>query len=194
MADNIEERTEAPVEGCDDKAPAGAEQSPQKTKHKLGGKAIAAIVCAALAAFFGLVTLILRDPFTLILTVIMLIPVIVLVIMIAHEKYKERHPEYSFLPYWGIIAEAACMPLALLATFAIAWSIFILPLFILLVCAVLVLPLLGMATGIATLAQGRKKCNTGGFVTAIIDITLPPLAVAIVILLFSLDVIVITLM
>ena len=86
------------------------------------------------------------------------------------------------------------MPLALLATFAIAWSIFILPLFILLVCAVLVLPLLGMATGIATLARGRKNCSTGGFVTAIIDIIIPPLAVIIIILLFSLDVIVIVLM
>ena len=86
------------------------------------------------------------------------------------------------------------MPLALLATFAIAWSIFILPLFILLVCAVLVLPLLGMATGIATLARGRKNCSTGGFVVAIIDVALPPLTVIVIILLFSLDVIVITFM
>ena len=194
MADNIEERTEAPVEGCDDKAPAGAEQSPQKTKRKLGGKAIAAIVCAALAAFFGLVTLILSDPFTLILTVLMLMPVIVLAIIIAREKLKRTRPVHSFLPYWGIIAEAACMPLALLATFAIAWSIFILPLFILLVCAVLVLPLLGMATGIATLARGRKNCSTGGFVVAIIDVALPPLAVIILIVLLSQGVIVITFM
>lgn len=179
MKNDMDERTEAPPE--------------ENKKRRLGGKAIAIIVCAALVAFFGLVTLILRDPFTLVLTVLLAIPVITLAIVIARDKYVKRHPKYSFLPYWGIIAEAICVPLALLGGASLllpAMQMFGL----IMVLAAVACPVFGITAGIATLAQGRKKCSTGGFVTAIIDITLPPLAVAIVILLFSLDVIVITLM
>ena len=114
------------------------------------------------------------------------------------EENKKRRPgkkAHSFLPYWGIIAEAACVPL-----FLLGWLIFgmgpdfLSLLAILMVIAALACPIFGMAAGIATLARGRKICSTGGFVTAIIDIAIPPLAVIIIILLFSLDVIVIVLM
>ena len=194
MKNDMDERAEAPPEEHSiDEKPAGAEQAPQKTKRKLGGKTVALIVCGALVAFFGLVTLILRDPFTLVLTVLLAIPVITLAIVIARDKYVKRHPKYSFLPYWGIIAEAICVPLALLGGASLllpAMQMFGL----IMVLAAVACPVFGITAGIATLAQGRKNCSTGGFVTAIIDIIIPPLAVAIVILLFSLDVIVITLM
>ena len=114
------------------------------------------------------------------------------------EENKKRRPgkkAHSFLPYWGIIAEAACVPLFFLGLliFGIGPD-FLSLLAMLLVIAAICAPIFGMAAGIATLARGRKNCSTGGFVVAIIDIIIPPLAVIVIILLFSLDVIVISLM
>lgn len=196
MKNDMDERAEAPPEEHSiDEKPAGAEQAPQKTKRKLGGKTVALIVCGALVAFFGLVTLILRDPFTLVLTVLLAIPVITLAIVIARDKYVKRHPKYSFLPYWGIIAEVLCVPLFLLGLliFGIGPD-FLSLLAMLLVIAAICAPIFGMAAGIATLARGRKNCSTGGFVVAIIDVALPPLTVIILIVLLSQGVIVITFM
>ena len=111
------------------------------------------------------------------------------------EKYKLSKKAHSFLPYWGIIAEVLCVPLFLLGLliFGIGPD-FLSLLAMLLVIAAICAPIFGMAAGIATLARGRKNCSTGGFVVAIIDVTLPPLTVIILIVLLSQGVIVITFM
>lgn len=177
MADNIEERL--------------ANASEEHKKRKLGGKAIAIIVCAALAAFFGVISIFTRSADTLMLALILLVPTIILLFFIAREKMKKRMRLRSFWPYWGIIAETMCVPLFLLG----GEISFVSPLFgFIILLTSIFCPVFGIVAGSVALTQERANCSTGGFVTAIIDIIIPPLAVIIIILLFSLDVIVIVLM
>lgn len=176
MADDIEERT--------------ANASEEHKKRKLSGKAIAAIICVALAAFFGVISIFTRSADTLMLALILLVPTIILLFFIAREKMKKRMRLRSFWPYWGIIAEAMCVPLFLLGI-----EIYFSPLFsFIMLLTSIFCPVFGIVAGSVALTQERANCSTGGFVTAIIDIIIPPLAVIIIILLFSLDVIVIVLM
>lgn len=177
MKNDMDERTEAPPE--------------ENKKRRLGGKAIAIIVCAALAAFFGVISIFTRSADTLMLALILLVPAIILLFIIAHGKMKKRLHLRSFWPYWGIIAETMCVPLFLLG----GEISFVSPLFgfIILLTSIFCL-VFGIVAGSVALTQERKNCSTGGFVVAIIDIIIPPLAVIIIILLFSLDVIVISLM
>ena len=145
----------------------------------------------ALAAVLCITTIFTRSTDTLMLALILLVPAIILLFIIAREKMKKRLHLRSFLPYWGIIAEAACVPLALLSI-ETSYLTTSLGFFILLVA--FFCPVFGMVAGIVAITQKRKECSTGGFVTAIIDIALPPLAVIIPILLISQGVIVITFM
>lgn len=176
MADNIEERT--------------ANASEEHKKRKLSGKAIAIIVCAALAAFFGVISIFTRSADTLMLALILLVPTIILLFFIAREKMKKRMRLRSFWPYWGIIAEAMCVPLFLLGI-EISFS----PLFsFIMLLTSIFCPVFGIVAGSVALTQERKNCSTGGFVVAIIDVALPPLTVIILIVLLSQGVIVITFM
>lgn len=109
------------------------------------------------------------------------------------EENKKRRPgkkAHSFLPYWGIIAEAACVPLFLLGI-----EIYFSPLFsFIMLLTSIFCPVFGIVAGSVALTQERKNCSTGGFVVAIIDVALPPLTVIILIVLLSQGVIVITFM
>lgn len=109
------------------------------------------------------------------------------------EENKKRRPgkkAHSFLPYWGIIAEAMCVPLFLLGI-EISFS----PLFsFIMLLTSIFCPVFGIVAGSVALTQERKNCSTGGFVVAIIDVALPPLTVIILIVLLSQGVIVITFM
>lgn len=177
MKNDMDERTEAPPE--------------ENKKRRLGGKAIAIIVCAVLAAFFGVISIFTRSADTLMLALILLVPIIILLFFIAREKMKKRIRLRSFWPYWGIIAETMCVPLFLLG----GEISFVSPLFgFIILLTSIFCPVFGIVAGSVALTQERANCSTGGFVTAIIDVALPPLTVIVIILLFSLDVIVITFM
>lgn len=176
MKNDMDERTEAPPE--------------ENKKRRLGGKAIAIIVCAALAAFFGVISIFTKSADTLMLALILLVPTIILLFFIAREKMKKRMRLRSFWPYWGIIAEAMCVPLFLLGI-EISFS----PLFsFIMLLTSIFCPVFGIVAGSVALTQERKNCSTGGFVVAIIDVALPPLTVIILIVLLSQGVIVITFM
>lgn len=177
MKNDMDERTEAPPE--------------ENKKRRLGGKAIAIIVCAALAAFFGVISIFTRSADTLMLALILLVPTIILLFFIAREKMKKRMRLRSFWPYWGIIAETMCVPLFLLG----GEISFVSPLFgFIILLTSIFCPVFGIVAGSVALTQERANCSTGGFVTAIIDVALPPLAVIILIVLLSQGVIVITFM
>ena len=177
MADGIEERL--------------ANASEEHKKRKLSGKAIAAIICVALAAVLCITTIFTRSADTLMLALILLVPAIILLFIIAHGKMKKRLHLRSFWPYWGIIAETMCVPLFLLGgEISFVSSLFG---FIILLTSIFC-PVFGIVAGSVALTQERANCSTGGFVTAIIDVALPPLAVIILIVLLSQGVIVITFM
>lgn len=164
-----------------------SEQKDNKPKTKYIKLLITAVVLAILGIIFLFIALEIDSMFGILSFLLFLASIIVfyslfIKLLKRKAKYPKQHIATTALSFE--ILAAACYGIGCIRS----------PLSVLFIVFAVILPIAGLITGICALAEGKKNLGTAGLVTAITAVLLPIIFVAIMIILLSTRVIVISLM